>query len=160
MLLTFCLLDDIIRTGWVVRPCLLKMKSPLCRQWVASTVVIAMLFGMAVPVAVCKCDGCHCPKSIARLLAEQTAANEKCACSPADNAPCPCQCCDVHSDDTTTPVAVLPEKNPNVKPSWHTISVLPIGFAQTAGLPFQSDNTCTLLPPHVPLHVSLCVFRN
>ena len=154
-----------MRCRWAAgHACLLKMKSPLYRQWVAYATVIAMLFGMIAPMAVCKCVDCNCPKSKTWLSGPAT--SEKCACLPRDkdcstsNVPCECLCCDVQNVDKVALVAVLSTQKQNYSPSWDVVSVLPVDVAYGSGLPFSFGNSRILAPPHVSLHVLLCVFLN
>ena len=103
------------------------MKSPLYRQWVAYTTVIAMLFGMIAPVAICKCVDCNCPKS--KIWLSEPATNEKCACLPQDEGcststvPCKCLCCDIQNDGKVTPVAVLSAQKQNYSPMRFNLAV-------------------------------------
>ena len=148
----------------------MSMRSLVFQQWTAYLVVVAMLFGMAAPVAVCRCVDCNCPKSKAWFMPKSATdstgtGNTKCNCLPVtedrctSEIPCPCQCCDIQHDDKIASEAVLTERV-HFNPSQDIVSVLPVGFASVSGLPFRSDSPRILLSPHVPLHVLLCVFLN
>jgi hypothetical protein len=68
----------------------------------------------------------------------------------------------MQTDNTTAPAAVLSGKTPNVSPGGSLVSVFP-GNHVNAHVPQVFcfiDDPRTLLPPHVPLHVLLCVFLN
>ena len=151
------------------------MKGFAFRQWVAFAVMIAMLFNVAVPLGLCRCEGCHCPSksgqvNFSRIL-HCTTADDKCRCIPPEplpddeccgsaNMPCPCKCCDIQNSNEATPKAVLPLKRSEITPSWETISVISVGFVNVKEVPSHFDNHRALLPLHVPLHVLLCVFLN
>jgi len=152
------------------------MRHDSSRRWIAWVVMAAMLLNTAALGEFCLCKGCSCARSISRLLpipavAVKKCAVKKCCCSspesvPSDNccgspqAPCPCKCGDVHTDKVTALTAVLSDKMPNMRPAWNLISVLPVNVADVPKRIFSIDDPRTLLPPHVPLHVLLCVFLN
>ena len=145
------------------------------RQCVALAVVVAMLFNVAVPFGVCRCEGCHCPSksghgNVSRFLHHCTTDN-KCRCIPPEPSPddeccglakmpCPCRCCDVQNSNEATHKAVLPLKRLDITPPWETVSVASVGFVNVKEIPSHVDNRRALLPLHVPLHVLLCVFLN
>jgi len=150
------------------------MKLILSRQWVACITIVAVLFSSAAPLGFCRCVGCHCENSISRLLPDLAVADRKCCCIPPEllpaeeccglpKIPCPCLCCNIQKSDTVIP-AILPAKQPIVNPSWNTVSRLPVDFANGSahalGLSPSIGNYQVLSPPHVPLHVLLCIFRN
>ena len=151
------------------------MRSVSFRQLVACITMVAVLFSSVAPFGFCQCVGCHCESSVSRLLPnfplpDFKVAGGKCCCTLPESLPdeeccglpqipCPCLCCDIQKSDRVIP-AVLPAKQPNVAPSWHTVSVLPVDFASVSGLSSHFGNHRVLPPPPVPLHVLLCVFLN
>jgi len=163
------------------------MKPYSFRQWVVGGVILALLCNIATPLAVCRCEGCHCKKG----GTQKEEHPQKCTssslskpsqpsctdeedhdpCTPPEPSaikgccglsemPCFCQCCNVQANDVFTPKAALLVKRPDVTPSWDFVSVLPVGFANASEAFSRSVHCRTLLPPHVPLHVLLCVFLN
>ena len=140
------------------------------RQWVACTVIVAMLFNTAAPLGICWCEGCQCENNISRYLSKSKPVEEKCCCTPSvpqpddgccglPETPCPCPCGDIQND-AAIPAAILPDKLPNLTPTWNGMSVAPIGFSSVSTVSSNVDRLRTLLPLHVPLHVLLCVFLN
>ena len=136
------------------------------QKWIACVVMVAMLFNMAAPVAVCKCEGCYCPKSIARIFSEPSVEDKKCGCLPIDEenftseTSCPCRCCGIQDNETASSPAILPTKQTNPNLSGVIASTLSTNFVNNSGLPFRAGDCRTLFQPHVPIHVLLCVFLN
>jgi hypothetical protein len=101
-----------------------------------------------------------------------TAKNETCCCCtpseplPDENCcgtpetPCSCSCGGVQKDKAVVPTTVLPVSKPKIVPAWDGISVCAIDNANVSGAFSLLGNHRALPPPHVPLHVSLCVFLN
>jgi len=151
------------------------MKPLSFRQWVACVTMVAVLFGTTAPFGFCLCKDCHCEHSISRLLpdfsfSDPVVADVKCCCTPSEplpedeccgssGTPCSCACGDTQNDEAVIP-AVLSVKPPKINPLWSIVSVLPVGFASVSGLASLCGNHRAMPPPHVPLHVLLCVFLN
>ena len=152
------------------------MKPFTFRQWIACAVMIALLFNMAIPRVICRCDGCHCENSLSRLMPDfAVVTNKKCCCTPQEplsaesllgngccglpKLPCPCLCCDIQKNNTPVPLTVLLVKKPAINPLWNIVSVIPIDVAHVS-VPSHLNHCRTLLPAHVPLHILLCVFLN
>jgi len=161
MLLTRRVIDDTI----------LPVRLHSFQQWVACVTMIAVLFGTATPLGFCRCVGCHCESSISRLFPDFAVENAKCCCIPPEplpdeeccgqpKMPCPCSCCNIQADDADAPVPALLVKQPNVNPSWNIVSVVLVGYANALGAFSPLGNHRAMPPPHVPLHVLLCVFLN
>ena len=140
------------------------------RQWVACVAIVAVLCNMAVPFGFCWCEGCRCENHISRLFTHSTVEDKKCCCPPTEplpeenccgspKTPCSCGCDDVQKEEAVVPKAVLPIKTPKIIPSWNIVSVLSVDFPNVSRA-FLLGNHQVLLPPHVPLHVLLCVFLN
>ena len=140
------------------------------RQWVACVTTLAMLLSMATPLGICRCVGCHCENSLAWFFLDFTVEDGKCSCTSSEplaeekccelpGGPCSCLCCDGNNDDAVIPMAVLLVKQPNVAPSWDFVEILPVNDAVVSRA-FSLGNHRALPPPHVPLHVLLCVFLN
>jgi|GEM_PF-1881291 len=149
------------------------MKPFLFRQWVAGAVMAALLFNVAAPLVLCRCDGCSCGCNPSWSLPDFAAAveAERFCCSPpvpvssqggcgSPEMPCQCQCGNYQAGESIVPKAVLPIQRPDSKPAWDLVSVLPADFACTSEVFSRFDDRRVLLPPHVPLHVLLCVFLN
>jgi len=141
------------------------------RQWVACAVMIAMLFSMAAPFSLCLCAECPCEHRVSRFMPGSAIATEKSCCSSPiaqpekgccgpPKMPCQCQCGDNQDNDAIVHKAALLLKRPNISPSWDVVSVLHAGFADASGTFSRLDNRRIFLPPHVSLHVLLCVFLN
>ena len=162
MLLLCLLLDDIMGNINVKD----TMRPSLFRQWVACVTMVAVLFSAVVPLGVCRCEDCHCEKSISRFLLDRATEHETCCCIPPEEkccklpVPCLCVCCNTQNDDAIDPKAVLPVKKPKVGLSWDNVSVFPVDLANVSGISSLLGTPRALPPPHVPLHVLLCVFLN
>lgn len=161
MLLTLCYIDDIMH--W--------MKPLLFRQWVACVMMLAVLFSTTAPLGFCLCEGCHCKNSISLWLPKSAVADTKCCCTLPEpmsekdccgspEAPCSCSCGDIRNDGAVVPAMVPSAKQPKIYPSWNVVSVLPTDFVDISGAVPLLGNRWALPPPHVPLHVFLCVFLN
>ena len=149
------------------------MKSLAFRQWVACVTTVAVLFSTTAPLGFCWCEGCHCENHISRLLPNLAVKDEKCCCIPPEplpeekenccglpEMPCSCGCGDFQKNEAVVPKAVLPIKKPKVSPSWNNVSICPANLVYVLGIFSVLSNYRTLPPPHVPLHVLLCVFLN
>ena len=147
------------------------MKLISFRQWVACVIVVALLFNVAAPLGLCLCEGCYCEISIKRFLPLSAFTDEKYCCAPPESVseygccgsaknPCPCRCGDIQTDNTTAPAAVLSGKMPHLSPAGNLVAALPGSFIYTPKGFLPTGDPRTLLPPHVPLHVLLCVFLN
>jgi len=141
------------------------------RQWVACGMMVAVLSNTAAPLGLCLCVGCHCENSISRLLPCAVVAEEDCCCTPpqtlpeegccgSPETPCSCSCGDTQNDNAVVPTMVLPAKQMKIVPSWSVVSVLPAGFTGVSRAFSLLGNRWALPPPHVPLHILLCVFLN
>ena len=155
---------------------LYRMKPFSFRQWIACAVMVAMLLNMAAPLSLyccgeCRCEGCPRELSILRFMSGSVIESEKsCCASPLSSAekgycgspeePCNCQCGNYQENDIIVPKAVLLVKRTDIKPSWDSLSVLPIGFTNTLDVFSRFDACRTLLPSHVALHILLCVLLN
>lgn len=141
------------------------------RQWVASVVIVAMLFNVAAPLGICCCKDCYSQSNIWQFFRDPAVAEGKCCCTPSKplsddddssgspEKPCPCGCCEIQQDDATVPKGAWLVEEPNVSPAWHIVPVLPLNFADASARLFRLDRRW-VLPPPIPLHILLCVFLN
>ena len=147
--------NSALLTGHFVHRTMHPMSSISLRQWVACGLMLAMLFSIAAPLALCRCANSCCGETSTPVQ------NTEC-CGPSETL-CQCVCCNYREQQTSEPItleAVLPVKRPDVKPSWDASSVLPVGFAPATNFCLRLNNHRLLPFPHVPLHVLLCVFLN
>jgi hypothetical protein len=133
--------------------------------------MIAMLFNVAVPLGICRCEGCHCENSLSRFFPDPATTGEKCCCASPETVqteehcslpetPCSCQCGSVQQDDATAPVAVLSVKVPNGSSLWDSISATHTDFIHVPKTSFSTNGLRTFFSSPVPLYVLLCVFLN
>ena len=146
------------------------MRRELFRQWVVCAMVVAVLCGAVAP-NVCRCENCPCGNNSSEYdtKIDFAIAGKKCCCGSSEVIPekkccggsseVPCRCCDILKDHAIVPKAVLQVKKPNLEPVWDIVPVLTFSSAHTLRLSCF-DSHRVLLPPHVPLHILLCVFRN
>ena len=176
MLLTLHLFVDIIdHVPGIFPACrLYRMKPSPFRQWIVCTVIIAVLFNTATPMGVCRCAGCphnkkaqspenqvsvekKCPKCCGAppVAGQNETSTGRYCCGTPDNTPC--RCCSAPKDHAVRPAAGSLVKKPDFGSSWNVIAV---NSVLTWEIPSCSYHPRVLLPPHVPLHVLLCVFLN
>jgi len=143
-----------------------KIKPSLFRPWITGVMIGAVLFNMALPLGTCWCEDCHCKNP--EVQAEQSGSGSCCAgCEKTDGKKCcdgelpevPCRCRDIPKFHATMPTAITPIKKSEAMPIWFILPPL-VGSPQVLGLPSYRDSRQGLLPPHVPLHILLCVFLN
>ena len=149
------------------------MKPLSFRQWTVCTAMVAVLFNASMPLAVCRCEGCPCSNSAARQT-NFVPVEKKCRCcceapiaaqdktSPGHNccgtSDTPCCCCSTSQDRAIIPGTAPLIPKPNFGAVWNSTALLRSTQTQVVAsrmYPFR-----TLPPPHVPLHVFLCVFLN
>ena len=141
------------------------------RQWVACVAMVAVIFSTAAPLGVCLCEGCNCKNNISRLLTHSAVAEKKCCCTspepmPEDGCcgssgvPCSCTCDGTKNDVAFVPATVLPAKQSKVSPFLNVVSAISVVSSDALrGSPIWGSHRA-IPPPHVPLHVLLCVFLN
>lgn len=147
------------------------------RQWVACITMGAMLLGTLAPPVICQCEGCGCSDNAAQYdnatpccqvdtpccQVESAAVCKSCCCKPPEKSessksPCSCQCCDTQKSEAVRSKAVLPVQKPGFSPLLDI--ALPAGLASDSDVLSYIVYRRALPPPHVPLHVLLCVFLN
>lgn len=149
------------------------MNSSLLRKWITCFMMVAVLVNMATPVAMCECEGCACERNVAKFRKSTPPAEEKsCSCCktptespcdmPAERKCCgssdtSCSCCDAAKDFAVAAQANLLVKKQDFDSLW---SIAAVSLTPRRDVPSCFYSYRGLPPPHVPLHVLLCVFLN
>ena len=154
------------------------VKPFLFRQWIACVVMTTVLFGPVVPQGVCQCAGCVCGNSSAQpVLAnnkngcckstEKSKRLDRGAClenwgcwgSPTMPFACHCFCsCSCNGIQQNEEKGVLPIQRPDIPLLWDAVLVSSVIFVPVSWGCLENHRIFS--PPHVPLHVLLCVFLN
>ena len=153
------------------------MKTPSFRQWIAYIVMATVLSNTIAPLGVCQCEGCGCANNVAQFQADSRTADKKdgcCCCQSAEvppipdklgccgssETPCSCSCSDVQKSSAIVSPTIASVKRPDIHPHWNTTCIASAAFAPISKVWGYSGSHRLLSPPHVSLHVFLCVFLN
>ena len=145
----------------------------LFRQWIACVVMTTVLLGPVVPQGVCLCEGCTCGTNFLvlaknkgdccceSLFDHETCSDNRGCCGSQSmpfSCPCSCSCSDIRQSEAIEQKGILLLKRPDVPLLWDAVSVFSVSFVPVSW--GCLENPRILPPPHVPLHVLLCVFLN
>ena len=165
-----------------------KVNLPLFWKGVACLTMGAVLLGALTPQGICLCENCPCGqhdggKSTVWMPIHSPKMDEKHCCKSPETPPqsrkprcgshccrshccglpekpCPCPCCNAQKCDAILPKAVALIQKPNFNPMGTIISIVPAGSVDILRVSSCLASCRALPPPHVPLHVLLCVFLN